>query len=306
MSTYGDDEEPNNRAFISHLKHSNSTSSDHIPIIGHHFVTIIFVLVAIVTVAFAAAMMWRRRRRYLSLGEDRLPISKSDLQDNYYPNNSGFRIFPTLIPRSSDYCEQDETTHLMEQTKNENNLVQISSPKRVEKDTDSAKAQRSKKKSSKSPSNSTKAGEYFHNFNTIQSDDASLLAKFSALLAEGIVLVLHTSQGPKSINMSLIDDEIRWQTVKQSSGKQKRYKLSILDVLFVESGRQQGHSKRSLGNGSNGSEHSEMDTDDNSFDERCFALVTARTSLCLEASCKIDRDCFVRGFQLRFEATKST
>jgi hypothetical protein len=39
-------------------------------------------------------------------------------------------------------------------------------------------------------------------------------------------------------------------------------------------------------------------------DTLCFALVTQKTSLYLQAATRVDRDCLVRGFQLRLEGLR--
>jgi hypothetical protein len=210
---------------------------------------------------------------------------------------------------SSDRHEEEERVNLISgpieiengQISNGRNLV-------VEQ---GQKAPRSKSSSSSRSPFSTSSGRktavtYFSAHHLKDGNDTSLNHAFASVMSAGLVLSLHTSNGPRPINMSMIGDEVRWQAAKQPNGsKVKRYKLNLLDVMFVDVGKQSGHfqdveaAKRSP-QPTRSSDEGETDSDSS-----CFALVTQKTSLYLEAATKVDRDCLVRGFQLRLEGLRS-
>ena len=303
---------------IAHWDHNGNSSHNHIVAIaltGKDESCVLWGLVGLISVVVIMVLYFLRQRcaRNAENGyfaEDRLPISKVVESRS---SGSGFRIYQTDIMSkygSSDRHEEEERANLISgpieiengQNSNGRNLV-------VEQE----KKSRSKtSSSSRSPFSGTSNGRktavtYFSAHHLKDGNDTSLNHAFASVMSAGLVLSLHTSNGPRPINMSMIGDEVRWQAAKQPNGsKVKRYKLNLLDVMFVDVGKQSGHfqdveaaAKRSsqpIRNGDDG----EVDSD-----TLCFALVTQKTSLYLEAATKVDRDCLVRGFQLRLEGLRS-
>jgi len=113
-----------------------------------------------------------------------------------------------------------------------------------------------------------------------QDSEAALMRKFNMILGAGLVINLHTTKGPKPVLLSLHDDEVRWQAAKTP---QKRYKLNLKQVTFVEEGKNTSNFVK-MGR------VAEVD--------HCFSLLTNNTTLDLEASSKLERDCLVRGFNI--------
>jgi hypothetical protein len=210
------------------------------------------------------------------------------------------RLFPTTLEKSgSDSTEKEENTHLLSNSK----LI-------LEDDIENVKMKtpQQTKISNKTLKNALKRSRYFRGNCLKDGNDTMLMLAFTSVVSMGIVIVLHTTQGPRHVVLTMVGDEVRWQSVKQTNNKIKRYKLNLEDVMFVEIGKQLGHFQ-------NLEERSAIDCDSGNicddhdiatqFDHLCFSLVTKKSSLHLEAASKLDRDSLVRGFQLRLESTRS-
>lgn len=117
------------------------------------------------------------------------------------------------------------------------------------------------------------------------TEEALLMRKFTVIMAGGVVISLHTTKGPKPVLLSLVGDEVRWQAVKTA---QKRYKLNLRDVTFVT----QGKTTSNFGRASCAD------------DRLCFSLLTNKTTLDLEASSTLERDCLCKGFKVAVEKSK--
>jgi len=109
-------------------------------------------------------------------------------------------------------------------------------------------------------------------------DEPGVLRRFPDIMKGGIVLSLHTLKGPKPVLFSMLNGEVRWQAVKMA---QKRYKLGLKDIVNIEKGKITNNFARSP----TGDEYN------------CFSLLTSKTTLDLEASCEVDRNCLVLGFR---------
>ena len=135
--------------------------------------------------------------------------------------------------------------------------------------------------------------------------------QFTSQMALGIVLKLHTSYGPRTVDLKIVDDDVRWQAVHQSTSKIKRYKLHLSDVISVESGKQEGHQQPHetiIGD----EDHKNFENFGTeicisrcNFNDVCFSLVTPKTSLYLEASSLKERDYLVQGIQLRLHSLRN-
>lgn len=117
------------------------------------------------------------------------------------------------------------------------------------------------------------------------AEEATLAKKFAAVMAAGIVISLHTTKGPKPVLLSLVGDEVRWQAVKTA---QKRYKLNVRDVTYVTAGKTTSNFSRAR----------------MADDRLCFSLLTNKTTLDLEASSTLERDCLHKGFKMVVERAK--
>lgn len=117
------------------------------------------------------------------------------------------------------------------------------------------------------------------------TEEALLMRKFTVIMAAGVVISLHTTKGPKPVLLSLVGDEVRWQAVKTA---QKRYKLNLRDVTYVT----QGKTTSNFGRASCAD------------DRLCFSLLTTKTTLDLEASSTLERDCLCKGFKVAVEKSK--
>lgn len=118
------------------------------------------------------------------------------------------------------------------------------------------------------------------------AEEATLAKKFAAVMAAGLVISLHTTKGPKPVLLSLVGDEVRWQAVKTA---QKRYKLNVRDVTYVTAGKTTSNFSRAR----------------MADDRLCFSLLTNKTTLDLEASSTLERDCLHKGFKMVVERAKS-
>lgn len=299
---------------IAHWDHHGNSSHNHmiaIALNGTDESVLFWVMVGLISAVVVVVLYFLRQRCSRNgengfFAEDRLPISKVVESRS---SGSGFRIYQTDKYGSNDRHEDEERVNL------------ISGPIEIENGHSSTgrnlvveqgQKARSKSSSSSRSSFSSASGRktavtYFSAHHLKDGNDTSLNHAFASVMSAGLVLSLHTSNGPRPINMSMIGDEVRWQAAKQPNGsKVKRYKLNLLDVMFVDVGKQSGHfqdveaaTKRSPQPTRN-SDDGEVDAD-----SLCFALVTQKTSLYLEAATKVDRDCLVRGFQLRLEGLRS-
>ena len=109
-------------------------------------------------------------------------------------------------------------------------------------------------------------------------DKPGVLRRFADIMKGGVVLSLYTLKGPKPVLFSMLNGEVRWQAVKMA---QKRYKLGLKDIVNVEKGKITNNFARST----------------SGEEANCFSLLTSKTTLDLEASCEVDRNCLVIGFQ---------
>jgi|MDTB01.1.fsa_nt_gb hypothetical protein len=109
-------------------------------------------------------------------------------------------------------------------------------------------------------------------------DEPGVLSRFADIMKGGVVLSLHTLKGPKPVLFSMLNGEVRWQAVKMA---QKRYKLGLRDIVNIEKGKITNNFARSQ----------------TGEDAHCFSLLTSKTTLDLEASCEVDRNCLVLGFR---------
>ena len=141
----------------------------------------------------------------------------------------------------------------------------------------------------------------------VNTDEFVDAKQFTLLMSEGIVLKLHTTYGPRTVSLKIVDDDVRWQAVHQNTSKIKRYKLHLSDVICVESGKQEGHlqtqetiiSEKDQNKFGTKKSISKYD-----FNDLCFSLVTRKTSLYLEASSLSERDYLVRGIQFRLSTLR--
>ena len=212
--------------------------------------------------------------------------------------HSLFGIFPWATQMVGiDIAEKEETMHLLSNAslydKNEIDCPISTSDIIVNKASRSYMAVKRKSK-------------YFNESNVRDGNDTMLMLAFTSVMSIGIFLNLHTTYGARTVCVTMVGDNVRWQAVKQTSSKVKRYKLNLVDVTSVESGKQSGHQdvfesvlldERSI--------RSTPQEESVKFDDLCFSLVTQKTSLYLEAASKLDRDSLVRGFQLRLESLRN-
>lgn len=215
-----------------------------------------------------------------------------------YSSTNQFSLFPSAIDKSGhDFTEKEENTHLLSTIRlthdNDIENVRIKTPQQT-------------KISEKTLKNALQRSRYFRGNSLKDGNDTMLMLAFTSVVSMGIVIVLHTTQGPRHVLLTMVGDEVRWQSVKQTSNKTKRYKLNLEDVMFVEIGKQVGHFQNVEEGSPIDCDTGIMNDDHNTqFDYLCFSLVTKKSSLHLEAASKLDRDSLVRGFQLRLESIRS-
>ena len=345
---------------LAHWEHSQNSSHNHIVAIqlsSNDEFWLWWVMLGVISIFVITVVFIVRQRCCKNENEriynvdDRIPLSKvvdSRLSPQgirlYQSDSSGLSKYG-----SGDRREEEERVHLISgpieiENGHGNNGSMNSASGRNAMISSADQGQKSRQRpnntsrsSSSSYTNSTNgrktAVTYFSAHHLKDGNDTSLNHAFASVMSAGLVVLLHTSNGPRPINMSMIGDEVRWQAAKQPNGsKVKRYKLNLLDVMFVEVGTQAGHfqdidsghnnqkqtksspTSRSGTRANNGgvnndiNYHGDDNVVDNSYvepDHVCFALVTQKTSLFLEAATKIDRDCLVRGFQLRLEGLRN-
>ena len=215
-----------------------------------------------------------------------------------------FGMFPSAIKiLGIDIVEKEETMHLLSNASMYDNKAPDGQRETISSETRSSELGKKFTKSS----SSTKRARYFRDSDVRDGNDTMLMLAFTSVMSIGIFLNLHTTYGVRMVCITMVGDEVRWQAVKQSSSKAKRYKLNLLDVISVEAGKQQGHLEI-LGPEVRADSISPkviICLDSSEFENLCFSLVTQKTSLYLEAASKLDRDCLVRGFQLRLETLRS-
>ena len=326
---------------IAHWEHSQNSSHNHIVAIQLSsndefwlwWLMLGFISVIVITVLFIIRQRcWKNENESIYV-DDRIPLSKV-VDSRLSPQ--GIRLYqsdPNGLSKygSGDRREEEERVHLisgpieienghgngggsMNSTSSRNAMI-------ASADQGQKSRQRPNNTSRSSFTNSTNgrktAVTYFSAHHLKDGNDTSLNHAFASVMSAGLVVLLHTSNGPRPINMSMIGDEVRWQAAKQPNGsKVKRYKLNLLDVMFVEVGTQaghfqdidSGHTNNKQTRSSSQNYHGDDNAVDNSYvepDHVCFALVTQKTSLFLEAATKVDRDCLVRGFQLRLEGLRN-
>ena len=208
--------------------------------------------------------------------------------------SSIFGTFPSRVLGTNE-AEKEETMHLL-------NNATIYEDKQYESDVTNP-LHLSKKVVKSSPL--AKKSKYFRGSSIRDGNDTMLMLAFTSVMSIGIFLNLHTTFGSRTVCITMVGDEVRWQAVKQSTSKVKRYKLNLLDVMSVEVGKQAGHIQAVLTNNDEEISFKASNEYDVEFDNLCFSLVTQKTSLYLEAASKLDRDSLIRGFQLRLESLRS-
>lgn len=241
-------------------------------------------LIILITVTYT---FWQWR-----ILKSKMNSQKNDSHTLYCPPNQ-FTLFPTFIEKSgSDFIDKEENIHLLGNNTSTENNGKITTPQQT-------------KISEKNLKNALKRSRYFRGNCLKDGNDTMLMLAFTSVVSMGIVLCLHTTQGPRHVLVTMVGDEVRWQSVKQTNNKIKRYKLNLEDVMFVEIGKQLGHFQN-VEEGTPIDCYSGIGSDDYDiqFDHLCFSLVTKKSSLHLEAASKLDRDSLVRGFQLRIESLR--
>lgn len=210
-----------------------------------------------------------------------------------------FGIFPFATRvLGIDVAEKEETMHLL-------NNATIYEEKPFDGEIHENPLLHATRKSAKSPVGSKKPkSKYFRGSSIRDGNDTMLMLAFTSVMSIGIFLNLHTTYGSRTVCITMVGDEVRWQAVKQNSSKVKRYKLNLLDVMSVEIGKQDGHIK-AINPSIDEVSIQAAEEYDAEFDNLCFSLVTQKTSLYLEAASKLDRDSLIRGFQLRLESLRS-
>lgn len=119
--------------------------------------------------------------------------------------------------------------------------------------------------------------------------DQALLASFRSVLADGLTITLHSSEGrPKQVKLWLIDHQLRW--APKNAIIKKRHKMYLEEVLFVEKGKQTATFARNSAR--------------NAPEQCCFSLVTQNETLDFEASSKMEREAMCQGFTLCLEDIK--
>ena len=69
-------------------------------------------------------------------------------------------------------------------------------------------------------------------FAILSTADRSHLAAFVRVLAQGIVMTLHTSTGPKEIKINLSGEELRWHYLSDREVKgRKKFKIYLGDIV---------------------------------------------------------------------------
>jgi len=104
----------------------------------------------------------------------------------------------------------------------------------------------------------------------------------NSILAKGIFL--HTTKGPKQVNMSLVGVELRWYSPVTG----KKFLIEMPGVKYVETGKKTH----------NFNKQASLDADE----LRCFSLVCQSTTVDLEAMNERDRDVLVENFHRIIEA----
>ena len=228
-------------------------------------------------------------RRYF-LFRIKIPKNTASSRGSFH---SIFGIFPSAIKiHGSDFEEKEEMAHLMS-----NALIHDQRTSDVSLQIRSSNAY----KESRGSSNTKKQARYFRDID-LKGDDTMLILAFTSLMSMGLYINLHTTYGARMVCMTMVGDEVRWQAVKQSSSKVKRYRLKLSDVISVEIGKQPGQ-LQTLESDTESKVLSSRNVcpDGLDNDNLFFSLVTQKTSLYLEAASIIDRDSLIRGFKLRLE-----
>ena len=107
------------------------------------------------------------------------------------------------------------------------------------------------------------------------------------LLANGKIVILHTSKGPKKVKFSLQKNEVRWETIDMVANK--KYKLDLSGVLFVYEGK----STRNL-------------VKVNVSEKLCVSLISLSSTLDLQAEREDEQVIMFRGFAEIVESIKKT
>jgi hypothetical protein len=111
--------------------------------------------------------------------------------------------------------------------------------------------------------------------------------KLKDLLANGKIVILHTSKGPKKVKFSLQKNEVRWETIDMVANK--KYKLDLSGVLFVYEGK----STRNL-------------VKVNVSEKLCVSLISLSSTLDLQAEREDEQVIMFRGFAEIVESIKKT
>jgi hypothetical protein len=112
-----------------------------------------------------------------------------------------------------------------------------------------------------------------------------------SVLAHGMVITMHTVDGPKQITLTLANNgtELQWKSVKMFS--RRSYKLALQDVISVEYGKKTNIFLRN-------------ESARNVSDDLCLSVVTDTHTLDLEAATKVERDVFAEGLTSILNAYK--
>ena len=229
-------------------------------------------------------------RRYL-LHRMKVPKHTASSTGSFH---SIFGRFPsaTNVPRIN-FVEKEETMHLMSNAsmydnKRPDEAIVILSSNTCEE----ARRSFSSKKNEKC----------FRDSDLEDGNDTMLMLTFMSVMSMGLFINLHTTYGARMVCMTIVGDEVRWQAIRQSSSKVKRYKLNLSDVMSVQMGKQPGQlqtlqpeTESRLLSSKN------IFLDGLEYENFFFSLVTQKTSLYLEAASVLERDSLIRGFKLRLE-----
>jgi hypothetical protein len=114
--------------------------------------------------------------------------------------------------------------------------------------------------------------------------DSELLNTLSKILSSGTGITLHSTKGPRLVRLFLIGDELKWESANATASS-KRYRMKLSEILSIYSGKSTTNLKGAY----------------SAADNCCLSLITQGSSLDLEASCELDRNCFVRALSLKLE-----
>ena len=115
----------------------------------------------------------------------------------------------------------------------------------------------------------------------------SAATKLKNLLANGKLVTLHTSKGPKKVKLSLQKNEVRWETTEY--GTNKKYKLDLTQVLFVYEGKSTKNLVKA-----------------NVSEKLCVSLISQSSTLDLQCDREDEQVIMFRGFSEIVESIKKS